>query len=95
MTSRVANRLRAELAERHWSQQDLADLSGLPYATVRRLLRSAVDPPLDLALAVCRALRLEVEDLYWLEPEGEDATRPGEARGGARNPGRKTETERE
>jgi len=69
VSARVGNRLRAELADRHWSQQDLADLSGLPYATVRRLLRSAEDPPLHLALAVCGALGIELEDLYWLEAE--------------------------
>jgi len=83
--SGVANRLRALLRERHWSQQDLADLSGVPYATVRRLVHGAGDPPLDLALAVCGALGVELEELYWLEPDGAAARRPREGRAGGRS----------
>ena len=86
-TIRVGNRLRAVLADRHWSQQDLADLSGLPYATVRRLVRGGGNPPLDLALAICGALGVEIEDVYWLDEAGECArpeTETGKRERGAR-----------
>lgn len=72
-TNDVRNRLRAVLNERHWSQQDLADLSGLPYPTVRRLVSGGRNPPLDLALAVCGALGLDLEDVYWLEKRNTEA----------------------
>ncbi|MCK6555717.1 helix-turn-helix transcriptional regulator [Candidatus Binatia bacterium] len=84
----VANRLRAALADRDWSQQDLSDLSGLPYATIRRLVRDGGNHPLDLALAVCGALGVDLEDVYRLESDAEGTTGGAVARrsGLAREP---------
>ena len=61
------NRLRAALEERHLTQVDLADLSGVSYPTIRRLLRPDSNPFLDDALRVARVLDASLERLFWLE----------------------------
>jgi len=61
------NRLRAALEERRLTQVDLADLSGVPYPTIRRLLRPDSNPFLDDALRVARVLDASLERLFWLE----------------------------
>ena len=63
----LANQLRMALEERRLSQVDLADLAGIPYPRLRRLLRPGSNPFLDDALRVARVLDVPVARLFWLE----------------------------
>ena len=62
----VTNGLRATLAERQISQTALAELSGVSYATIRRIGRKDSNPRLDDALRICSVLQLSIEDLFHL-----------------------------
>ena len=67
--TQVGNALREKLEERNLSMADLAELTGISYATVRRIARPWSNPPLDYALVICRALDAAVENIFWLEEE--------------------------
>jgi len=62
----VTNGLRTTLAERQISQTDLAELAGIPYATIRRIVRKDSNPRLDDALRISRVLKMSIEDLFYL-----------------------------
>jgi DNA-binding XRE family transcriptional regulator len=63
---RCENRLRVTLEQRRLSRTDLATLSGLPYTTILRLVRTRGDPPLEHALRISAVLDLPVEKVFWL-----------------------------
>jgi transcriptional regulator with XRE-family HTH domain len=62
--STPANRLSRVLAERAWSDAELATRAGLSRAHVNRLKNRRIRPSLRDALLVARALGLEVEALF-------------------------------
>jgi transcriptional regulator with XRE-family HTH domain len=62
----IANRVRAALEERRLSQVDLAELTGVPYTTIRRLVQPESNPFLDDVLRVARVLEIPVARLFWL-----------------------------
>lgn len=64
---RLISRLPAVLTEREMSKADLSRLCEIPYPIVRRMLRSDVEPSLEQALRVARALGVEIEELFALE----------------------------
>jgi DNA-binding XRE family transcriptional regulator len=76
---RLGNRLRAAIEERGLTQADVAILTGLSYAVVRRIVRDGYDPLLLHALRVGAVLGMPVEELFWLEDERPDEVRTREA----------------
>jgi DNA-binding XRE family transcriptional regulator len=73
---RVANRLCAILNERQLTQTDLAEMTGLPYAVIRRMMRQGCNPPLHLALLVSRVLDVPIQQLYSVERTMRGSTSP-------------------
>ena len=63
---RPVNALRTTLEDRRLSQIDLADLSGVPYTTVQRIVRPDSNPFLDDALRITRILGAPMAELFWL-----------------------------
>ena len=63
LNAAVAAVLRAERAAQDLTQQELADKSGIPYATLRRYLKA--DRHIDVAVLaeICKALNIEVDDI--------------------------------
>ena len=62
----LRNRLRVVLAQRQTSQIDFAEVTGLPYAIVRRLVRPDSNPRLEHALIVSEYLGLPIERMFAL-----------------------------
>jgi transcriptional regulator with XRE-family HTH domain len=65
--NRLKSRLLDLLEERDLSRSDLSRLTEIPYRPLRRLLRQEVEPSLEHALRICRALGVEVEEVFALE----------------------------
>jgi transcriptional regulator with XRE-family HTH domain len=59
-TSLLENRLK----ERGLTGAKLADMTGVPYSTIRRMLRAPSNPPLHAAMLVGRLLDAEVDELF-------------------------------
>lgn len=62
----VVNRLRAALATASVSQTELAHAAGVPYSTLRNMVRTGGDALLGHALAIGEVLQVEVEELFRL-----------------------------
>ncbi len=60
--------LQARLRQRALSRAHVADITGIPYLTICRALRSPSNPPLLLALLVSELLGAEVEELFSTNP---------------------------
>jgi DNA-binding XRE family transcriptional regulator len=67
----VRNALRDVLRERQLAQMDLAELAGVPYATVRRVVRGNANLFLEDALRISRALQKPIDELFWMETSTE------------------------
>jgi transcriptional regulator with XRE-family HTH domain len=63
----VVNRLSEALAEKEWTLTELADMTDLPYRTLRRIMRRDSNPPLEVAVILSRALDVPLEHLFSLE----------------------------
>jgi transcriptional regulator with XRE-family HTH domain len=74
----VVNRLSEALAEKQWTLTDLAQLTNLPYRTLRRIMRPNSNPPLEVAVTLSRALDLPLEQLFSLEVENRRTRRVSE-----------------
>lgn len=60
-------RLKAARAEKGFSQQQLADLVGVSRQTINAIEKGDYNPTVNLCIAICRALGLTLNDLFWNE----------------------------
>jgi len=67
--AQLRNRVQELLDERQLSRTELAELTGLPTRTIRRLSRPDSDPLLEPALRISRILQTPLDDLFWLEDD--------------------------
>lgn len=51
------------------TQEGLEELSGVSQATISQAERGASTPGADVALLLCKALNISLEDLLYQEPE--------------------------
>lgn len=65
---RVTNELRETLVSCGLSYATLAELTGLPYRRILRIVRPNSDPPLRQALRIAAVIGLPVERLFHLRP---------------------------
>ena len=63
----VKNRLRALRAERGWSQQELANRSGVSRQTINSIEAERYDPSLPLAFKLGRVFGLPIEQIFQSE----------------------------
>lgn len=66
-TRLMKNRLRVLRAERHWSQQELANRVGVSRQTINAVETGRFDPSLPLALKLARTFESPVESVFELE----------------------------
>lgn len=60
-------RLKAARAEKGLSQQQLAELVGVSRQTINAIEKGDYNPTVNLCIAICRALGLTLNDLFWNE----------------------------
>ena len=60
-------RLKAARAAKDLSQQALADMVGVTRQTVNAIERGDYNPTIGLCIAICRALDVTLDDLFWDE----------------------------
>jgi putative transcriptional regulator len=63
----VKNRLRALRAERGWSQQALAERSGVSRQTINSIEAERYDPSLPLAFKLAKVFNLAIERIFQSE----------------------------
>ena len=56
--------LRERRMERHLTQKELAELSGIPQPRLSRYENNRETPSLEIALKIARALNCPVEDIW-------------------------------
>ena len=61
------NRLRLLRAERHWSQQDLAERLEVSRQSVNAIETGKYDPSLPLAFRIARLFASRIEDILLLD----------------------------
>ena len=69
----MRNRLKVLRAERDWSQTDLGDRVGVSRQAVTAIETGKFDPSLPLALKIARLFGQRVEDIFFLDEEGDSA----------------------
>jgi len=69
---RLGNRLREARTKKGLTQTDLAELVGVSRKTINTVENSVFVPSTILALALARALRTTVEQLFFLVSDDED-----------------------
>ena len=62
-------KLKLARGERDLSQEDLANLVGVPRQTIGLIEAGNYNPTLRLCVAICRALGKTLDDLFWEETE--------------------------
>ncbi|MGE5140954.1 MAG: helix-turn-helix transcriptional regulator [Rudaea sp.] len=67
---RLKNRLKVARAERDLSQEQLAALAGVTRQTISSIETGQYCPTTRLALVLARRLGKQVEDLFYLEENG-------------------------
>ena len=60
-------RLKSARAARDWSQQQLADAVGVSRQTINAIEKGDYNPTVNLCIAICRALGVTLNDLFWEE----------------------------
>ncbi len=73
MPSEKNFRMKAARASRGLSQADLAEAVGVTRQTIGLIESGGYNPTLNLCLAICKELRVTLDDLFW---EGERAALP-------------------
>ncbi|HSP48436.1 MAG TPA: helix-turn-helix transcriptional regulator [Clostridiaceae bacterium] len=68
----LKNRLKVARAERSLSQEQLASLAGVTRQTIGSIETGQYCPTTKLALILSRCLDKRIEDLFYLEGDGED-----------------------
>jgi len=67
MAERLANRLKDRRTELGLTQAELAEKVGVTRKTVNTVENGVFTPSATLAIKLARALRLRVEELFWIE----------------------------
>ncbi len=60
-------RLKAARAGKDMSQEDLAKAVGVSRQTINAIETGAYNPTVNLCIAICRALDVTLNDLFWNE----------------------------
>ena len=60
-------KLKAARAARDWSQQQLAEAVGVSRQTINAIEKGDYNPTNKLCVAICKALNLTLNDLFWEE----------------------------
>jgi putative transcriptional regulator len=79
MSEGLANRLRAQRAERGWTQAELAERVGVSRKTINTVENGVFIPSTLVALKIARALGCTVEQLFSLMDGTDDAKSSSEA----------------
>lgn len=64
-------RMKAARAGKDLSQDDLAKLCGVSRQTISAIEKGDYNPTIRLCIAICRALDVTLDDLFWNEEEQE------------------------
>jgi putative transcriptional regulator len=65
----MKSRLRVLRAEREWSQADLAGRLHVSRQTVNAVETGKYDPSLPLAFAIARVFALQIEEIFFPDPD--------------------------
>jgi putative transcriptional regulator len=60
-------RLKVARVEKGWSQQDLADQSGVTRQTIGLIEKGEYNPTLNLCVRIAKALNRTLDQLFWEE----------------------------
>jgi len=63
----LLNRLKEVRLQRQFTQESLADTVGVTRQTIISIEKERFVPSVKLALQLAQALRVSLEDLFWLE----------------------------
>ena len=66
---KLNNRLKEVRLEHHFTQEGLANAVDVTRQTIIAIEKGKFGPTVTLALALARVLEVQVEDLFWLEPD--------------------------
>lgn len=64
-------KLKIARMEKDMNQQQLADAVGVTRQTIVMIESGNYNPTLNLCISICRALDKTLDDLFWIEEEGE------------------------
>ena len=62
-------RMKSARAAMDWSQQQLADAVGVSRQTINAIEKGEYNPTIRLCIAICRALGMTLDELFWEETE--------------------------
>ena len=65
-------KLKSARAGKDMSQQQLADAVGVSRQTINAIEKGDYNPTIKLCLAICRALGVTLNDIFWEEEENEE-----------------------
>ena len=65
-------KLKSARAGKDLSQQQLADAVGVSRQTINAIEKGDYNPTIKLCLAICRALGVTLNDIFWEEEENEE-----------------------
>ncbi|RST59535.1 helix-turn-helix transcriptional regulator [Siminovitchia terrae] len=68
----MKNRVKELRARFHYSQTDLAEQVGVTRQTIAAIEKGDYSPSLLLGLSICKMFNLPMEDVFWLEEEGNE-----------------------
>ncbi|MFL6730617.1 MAG: helix-turn-helix transcriptional regulator [Sphingomicrobium sp.] len=68
MAERLANRIKERRTELDLTQAELAEQVGVTRKTVNTVENGVFTPSATLAIKLARALNVQVEQLFWIEP---------------------------
>lgn len=72
----IIDRCRIAKAERHMSNQRIADLSGVPLSTVNNFFRAGRSPSIDTTGPICAVLGVSMDDFFGLRREDSSGDDP-------------------
>ncbi|MGA7303267.1 MAG: helix-turn-helix transcriptional regulator [Rhodothermales bacterium] len=67
MTSVIRNRVKELRTQRGWTQQELADATGVSRQSINSIERERYTPSLQLALTFARVFECATDDIFILE----------------------------
>ena len=67
----IRNRVKELRARLNFSQTELANLAGVTRQTIAAIEKGDYVPSLLLGLAICKAVNLPMEEVFWLEDKGD------------------------
>ena len=66
-------KLKSARAALDLSQQDLADKVGVSRQTINAIEKGDYNPTINLCIAICRALGVTLNDIFWQEEADDEA----------------------